>query len=226
MLAREGEAPAEPERRNAWQHLTTQSGEQVRRERLTPSLSAGGRRTFQRPCTVANAAVCYHCGVAPIVTHLSVSSRMAKRKHPTHGILAVDDQPTIIFDTVCTKHRKPWLACDLVHEVFREVLSQAVAWRLGRYVIMPDHIHFFAGYHPSEYLPYENWIRYWKSQISKKLKRPDWEWLPDHWDTRMRNALAYENKWLYVEQNPYRAELVAHAADWPYRGEIFPLRWD
>ena len=43
------------------------------------------------------------------------------RKHPTHGVLYVDGQPTIIFDTVCTKDRKQWLACDEVHDLLREV---------------------------------------------------------------------------------------------------------
>jgi len=67
-----------------------------------------------------------------------------KRKHPAHGVLFVEGQPTIIFDTVCTKDRGTWLANDAVHNLLREVWLEADAWWMGRYLIMPDHIHFFA----------------------------------------------------------------------------------
>ena len=40
-----------------------------------------------------------------------------RRKRPAHGVLAVDGQPTIVFDTVCTKNRDPWLARDEVQHI-------------------------------------------------------------------------------------------------------------
>jgi len=65
------------------------------------------------------------------------------RKRPTHGILHFDNKPTILFDTVCTKDRKQALDNQQVHQLLREVWSESTAWLVGRYVIMPDHIHFF-----------------------------------------------------------------------------------
>ena len=147
-----------------------------------------------------------------------------QRKHPTHGILHIDGQPTIIFDTVCTKDRGSWLANEIIHQTLCEVWQQATAWLVGRYVIMPDHIHYFAAATLSP-IPYENWVRYWKSQFTKRHRVAAHRWQTDHWDFRMRNETQYEEKWLYVQQNPERKGLVAKAADWPFQGEIHELRW-
>jgi putative transposase len=72
--------------------------------------------------------------------------------HPTISL------PTIVFVTVCTKVRQPWLATHACHELLRRVWDEALAWRTGRYIIMPDHLHLFAtpGDAP---LPLENWIK-------------------------------------------------------------------
>jgi putative transposase len=167
-----------------------------------------------------------------------------------HGIKYVDGQPTIIFDTLCVKHRRPVLACDRFHRIFCDVAANATAWLLGRYVIMPDHIHFFAADVGGE-IAYENWVTYLKSQLTKRLggrgsrravesrsaaarqePRPPqsaapapFQWLTDHWDCRVRNSDAYEQKWQYFLNNPVRNRLVARPEEWPFQGEIFELRW-
>lgn len=35
---------------------------------------------------------------------------LPRRSYPVHGVMLFDGQPTVIFDTVCTKDRGPWLA--------------------------------------------------------------------------------------------------------------------
>jgi putative transposase len=149
---------------------------------------------------------------------------LPQRKHPTHGVLFVEGQPTIIYDTVCTKGRIPWLACEEVHLLLREVWMEATAWLMGRYIIMPDHIHYFAAATENP-IEYDKWVQYWKSQFSKRHKVAGRRWLTDHWDVRMRNGEQYEEKWLYVRQNAFRHELVARPEDWPYQGEIYELPW-
>ncbi len=146
-------------------------------------------------------------------------------KKPAHGVLFVDGQPTVIFDTICTKHKSPWLANETVHKQLVEVWKRASFWLVGRYVIMPDHIHLFA-WATEQSIDYENWVRYWKSQFTRAHKIPPHRWQTDHWDTRMRTESGYEEKWYYVKQNPKRAGLVADENDWPFQGEIFELRWE
>jgi putative transposase len=156
--------------------------------------------------------------------HEENENKFSDRKHPAHGVLFVDGQPTIIFDTVCTKDRKPWLATEQVHQLLREIWQGATAWLVGRYVIMPDHIHFFAAATESE-IPYENWVKYWKSQFSKRHKNPEHRWLTDHWDVRIRSEAKYEEKWDYAWQNPVRAGLVTKPEDWHFQGVIHELPW-
>jgi putative transposase len=146
------------------------------------------------------------------------------RKHPAKGILLFDGQPMVIFDTVCTQDRKPWLANHEVHRLLKETWLNADEWLVGRYVIMPQHLHFFA-WQVGVSVKYENWVRYWKSQFSKAYKHSECVWQAGHWDTRMRSMRTYEEKWLYVKHNPVRHELVEEPDQWPYQGEVYPVYW-
>ena len=131
----------------------------------------------------------------------------------------------ILFVTVCNRERKPILNNPHVHEALKEVWKDGSHWQVGRYVVMPDHLHFFAGPHTSDDLL--KWIRYWKRELSLALKGCETriEWLPRYWDTQMRTGTQYESKWQYVRQNPVRAGLVQEANDWPYQGEKHILPW-
>ena len=159
-----------------------------------------------------------------MVTDDKYEGELPTRKHPVHGVLFLDGHPTIIFDTVCTKNRSRWLANDSVHQLLREIWQEANGWLMGRYVIMPDHIHLFAAETGSA-IPYDNWVKYWKSQFTKRHKVPEHRWLTDHWDVRVRNEAAYEEKCDYVLQNPVRAGLVTKPEDWPWQGVIHDLPW-
>jgi len=146
------------------------------------------------------------------------------RKHPHHEVIIKGDEPAIVFLTVCTKDRVRWLANEQVHECLVSVWREAAAWFVGRYVLMPDHLHLFA----SPGLPalsLEAWVQYWKSQFSKKYKDKTCRWQTDHWDTTLRDARGYQEKWEYVVNNPVRHKLVVNVGDWPFQGELFELRW-
>jgi len=146
------------------------------------------------------------------------------RRHPVHGVKDTAERPTIVFLTVCTKDRRPWLATAQHHELLTRIWKSATAWHAGRYVLMPDHLHIFAT--PDEdALPFDNWVRYWKSQFSKAHANPVLRWQVDHWDRRLRSSESYEEKSQYMWENPVRAGLVQRAEDWPYQGEVFELPW-
>ncbi len=99
-----------------------------------------------------------------------------------------------------------------------------MAWVVGRYVVMPDHIHLFAAPDRPE-LPLDNWVKYWKSQFTKRHRVSEHRWETDHWDTRLRKGESYAVKWEYVRNNPVRHGLVQRAEDWPFQGEIALLEW-
>ncbi len=168
----------------------------------------------------------FHSKTNKLRTQMTDSNSLfPQRKHPADGILYVDGQPTIVFHTVCTKDRKPWLASDDVHHLLREVWTDASAWLVGRYMIMPDHIHLFAAMTKDE-IDFKKRVTYWKSQFTKRHKINGHRWQTDDWDTRMRTGRQYEEKWDYVHMNPIRHKLVERPDDWPFQGVLNELRWE
>ena len=154
-----------------------------------------------------------------------MSEKYPKRKRPARGVKYVEGQPTVIYDTVCTRSKERWLANDEIHKAIVEVWSEeATAWLVGRYVIMPDHIHYFA-WATDTNITYDNWVQFWKSRFSWKHGRAERRLQSDDWDTRMRSLESYEEKWGYVKRNPQRAGLVSDPDDWPYQGEVHYLEW-
>ena len=151
--------------------------------------------------------------------------RPGGRHHPAHGVLQHTTHPPIVFLTVCTRDRGPWLATPAVHDRLHAVWLDARAWLVGRYVVMPDHVHLFAGPGDPDF-PFDRWVRYWKSQFTKRHETPAHAWQTDHWDRRLRTGESYGGAWEYILANPVRKGLVSRAEDWPFQGELFELRWD
>ncbi|WP_372806724.1 REP-associated tyrosine transposase [Pontiella sp.] len=150
------------------------------------------------------------------------------RKHPTHQpVFEQFNRSNIIHVTVCSKNRRHIFANAQSHEVIVAAWLKADRWKVGRYAIMPDHIHFFCSPVGIEYPPLIKWIRYWKSMASNHWPRPDEHpiWQTDFWDTQLRRSDSYSEKWHYIRNNPVRAGLCETATDWPYQGELETLFW-
>lgn len=146
------------------------------------------------------------------------------RKHPASGVLISLHQPTIVFVTTCTRDRKPWLANGDAHRFLREAWAHSEGWLVGRYVLMPDHLHFFCAPQKLEF-SLAKWMTFWKRSFTRLAKNTEWKFQTGHWDTRLRREENYEQKWSYVRENPVRASLVARAEDWSYQGEMNFLPW-
>jgi REP element-mobilizing transposase RayT len=153
---------------------------------------------------------------------------MPQRKSPIHlPVREIGSGSAIVFMTVCTQERKPILARPDIHELLRFVWSQDGPWLVGRYVLMPDHIHLFCGHGVLDDWPLARWVKFWKSRVSQRWPRPKEQpiWQKSFWDTQLRRGERYDEKWEYVRQNPARRHLVAHPEDWPYQGEMHVLEW-
>jgi len=150
------------------------------------------------------------------------------RKHPPHfPPIERHNTAIIIFVTVCTKDRKRILADSGAHEVLRLAWQTKPSWLIGRYVVMPDHVHLFCA--PAEFpsRPLLKWVSFWKSAAARNWPHRDQLplWQRHSWDTQLRRGENYDEKWEYVLQNPVRAGLVARPEDWRYQGELNILRW-
>jgi len=65
------------------------------------------------------------------------------RKHPARGVKDIPNQSTIVMVTTCAKNRQLNIANAEVHRILDELWHEATGWRVGTYMIMPDHIHYF-----------------------------------------------------------------------------------
>ena len=88
---------------------------------------------------------------------------------------------------------------------------------LGRYVIMPDHIHLFVCGDVEFEL--SKWVAGLKRTLSKALCVHGQFWQPTFFDHVLRSDESYSEKWDYVCENPVRADLVKESNDWPYQGQ-------
>jgi putative transposase len=150
------------------------------------------------------------------------------RKHPVHQpVYERHNLPVIIFLTICTKDRKTILANDALHQTILRAWQIADQWSVGRYVIMPNHVHLFCA--PNEIPPQSlvRWVNFWKSTVARSWPNRDEVpiWQRHFWDTQLRQSESYYLKWDYVCENPVRAGLATRSDEWPYQGELNVLRW-
>lgn len=169
------------------------------------------------------------------------------RKHPAHlSVRELSNRSNIVFVTVCSKDRKQIFANPEMHKLLLAAWTEADSWMVGRYVIMPDHIHLFSAPARRDYPALKEWVGFWKSLVSRALlgkgplvhqvaverdppggtaSTPPSIWQRDFWDTQLRHGDSYSDKWEYVRNNPVRAGLVANWDDWKFTGEMNTLRW-
>ena len=98
-------------------------------------------------------------------------TRFRKRPSKNSVLLAHDNRAIILFVTVVTNLRQTVLDNKIALDCIIDAWRKADNWLVGRYVIMPDHIHFFCA--PSTYPPldFHRWMAYWKSIAAKEYWR-------------------------------------------------------
>lgn len=149
---------------------------------------------------------------------------MIKGRPPRLHQIYQSYDPALFFLTICTLHRRKITNLDIVHDAFlkyarRGVVEHNVA--VGRYVILPDHLHFFVRGDSNFVL--KNWVGGLKRATSTALRaktRDSALWQPGFFDHVLRSDESYASKWAYVRNNPVRHALVDSWEKWPYQGEI------
>jgi len=135
-------------------------------------------------------------------------------------------RPPVFLLTCCVRGRSPVLAGATAVDILVDswgVASDLFGWAVGRYVVMPDHVHFFASPCAEDAKSLSGFAGSWKSWTRKKMRRtlePSFEWQREFFDHLLRSSESYGEKWDYVRMNPVRAGLVTSSEDWPYQGEV------
>jgi len=160
--------------------------------------------------------------------------RVFKGKPPRLDLIFQRFDAPVYFVTFNTHTRASLLATPRVHAAFIEYCLSAGDFRIGigRYVLMPDHIHLFVCFGIGCATTLSTWIKGLKRKLDyvllskghKPVERPGQKlssfWKPGFHDHLLRSDESYAAKCDYVFQNPVRAGLVSRAEDWPYAGEI------
>jgi REP element-mobilizing transposase RayT len=133
----------------------------------------------------------------------------------------------IYLINVCSHRRQPVLASEPLAPELVAALRRAAettGWRVGRYVIMPDHVHFFC-WRGDDARSLSEFVGSWKSWTTHRA----WElghegrlWQREFFDHLLRDEESYAEKWEYVRQNPVRAGLCSAPEQWPYQGDMTP----
>ena len=140
------------------------------------------------------------------------------KKHPPRlKEIFPEYYPPLFFVTFTTFNRKPVLATEEVHREFKKYCHRGTDFgvQVGRYVIMPDHVHLFVRLTTNLSI----WVRGLKRAITMTLNQ-ERLWQHGFFDHLLRNSESYGQKWRYVFENPVRAGLVKSVDQWPFAGEI------
>jgi len=157
----------------------------------------------------------------------NVACRLERKKPAHFPTVETGFRSIIIFLTVCTHRRRPLLANDEAARLIIAAWQAANFWRVGRYVIMPNHIHLFCAPNTFPQQPFKNWVSFWRNYVTRawphRNQTPIWQ--RDYWDRQLRRHESYAQKWEYVVNNPVRHDHVAHGEDWSFQGELNVLNW-
>ena len=97
--------------------------------------------------------------------------QLPQRRHPSRNSVMthLDNRAIMLYVTVVTGKRNAILADKAVQACIVAAWKAAADWLVGRYVIMPDHIHFFCA--PATYPPpdFHRWMKQWKAQVSRSF---------------------------------------------------------
>jgi putative transposase len=155
------------------------------------------------------------------------SSDPGRQSLPHLAPLEFANQSTIIFLTVSVHRRRPLLARPEVVALLLDCWRKADHWRIGRWVVMPEHVHLFCAPATCPPTSLKTWARFWRSQATKRwpFRQETPIWQRDFFDRRLRSGESYQQKWLYLWENPIKEGLVQRPEDWPFQGEVNVLEW-
>ena len=159
---------------------------------------------------------------------MSESLQKSSRKQLPHlPSRDLPNQAVIQYVSCNVAGRRPLLANVEIHQLLIKTWRKADHWLVGRYVVMPDHLHFFCAPVRVPITPLKKWMEFWRADMTRRwpqvMEKPIWQ--KDFFDRQLRNGESYHQKWLYVLENPVKANLAGRWQDWPYHGELNILQW-
>jgi REP-associated tyrosine transposase len=169
--------------------------------RLAPTPSNTNKREFAVEAFVPNACLQFRClAQAPLQRH---PIRVPDRPPRLHCVFQQYDPPLYFVTFNTHRHRKLLANASVQNELFHFAKkAEQHGIGLGRYVIMPDHIHLFV--RGSLDFSLRQWVRMMKRRLSGAILAEPPHWQQGFFDHLIRHSESYAQKWEYVRQNPVR----------------------
>lgn len=132
----------------------------------------------------------------------------------------------VYFITCCTYKRRPLLESKRVNDVITSELrdsNRRHGWHIGRFVVMPDHIHFLASPNVeaeslSKFM--QSWKQWTSKQIASNLRLSPPIWQKGFFDHLIRCNAKRSEAWEYIRQNPVTAKICEKPEEYLYSGYI------
>jgi len=132
--------------------------------------------------------------------------------------------PAILHITTNVIGRQCVLTPNLVGAVVHSLgeAGRRNGWAVGRYVVMPDHVHFFCQDRERR-KALGSFVGGFKQMVTRLAWAQGWSdglWQAEFFDHVLRSEASYAQQWEYVRQNPVRRGLCSKPEEWPHQGEI------
>jgi REP element-mobilizing transposase RayT len=154
------------------------------------------------------------------------------RKHLRRlDVIHDSSRAPLFYLTCCVGGRRKILAQEGLERILVtawETSPAVYGWQIGRYVGMPDHVHFFAAPCRDDARRLSGFVGSWKRWTAREIRQTalsEFDWQREFFDHFMRSGESYDAKWTYVRDNLVRAGLVSDAGEWPFQGELSILEW-
>ena len=117
---------------------------------------------------------------------------MSDQRH-LKRLAAIWERQPVYFITTCIATRRPVFASDAMHGILLaewKSLRERHGWEVGRYVVMPDHVHFFTMPLLDSAKPLSAVMGKWKEWTAKQILKINHQaaplWQPEFFDHLMR----------------------------------------
>jgi putative transposase len=102
-----------------------------------------------------------------------------RKQLPHLSSLELPNQTVIQYVSCNVDGRRPLLANPEIHQLLIEVWHKANHWLVGRYVVMPDHVHFFCAPVRVPVTPLKRWTEFWRAEATRRWPcagdKPIWQ---------------------------------------------------
>jgi putative transposase len=125
------------------------------------------------------------------------------------------DQTVTYFITVCVADRLFMLNNPEVFGAILKFCDLHQDWQTLAAIVMPDHFHALVRPRSNRDAKITQYSAGLKRFVLRETKAT-WKWQDGVFDRLLCRNESAESKWIYMRENPVRAELVGRWEDWPY----------